>query len=227
MPFFDDSGPKPEQERNIFWRSISLVGDQLERMVILNIAWSVQSLPALVAWVIPALPDGVRIALTLYSAVAFLPATMVLFAALNDTNKGTPLSLDMAKEVFKLYWLDSYLKLLPLVSLFYWLWLGASIAEQNMWLIIDVLARLLILCLAVIAIYWGPLLVNKRQLSALGIFVESIRLFWRKPARTLFASALCFIAILIGVISIGGLYLIVPVLLALIQIQNFNSTASG
>lgn len=223
MPFLDDSGPRPEEERGILWRSTALIGEQLERMVLLNIVWALQSVPFLIAWAFPNLSAWFRIVFMLYSAFAFIPATAALFAILDQVSNGFPLDFEMASENFRAQFVPSLLKLLPLYSLFYWLSLLSTIAAQNKIIFVDAFARLLILTLAVFSVHWGGFFIHAPHLSALKIFTASMKLFWLKPGPTLLGALLCLIALVIGFISIGGMFLIVPILVVLIQIQLFHS----
>ena len=209
MPFFDDSGPRPEEERNPLWRALAVVRDQLERMMLLNLFWSVQTVPLIIAWAFPQIPAGVRLLLTFYTAIALLPATATLFAVL------VQVSLEQMRP--------SFTKLLPLMSLFYWLAWGATIAAANQLLILDVLARLTLLLLAVTALYWGPLLVTAPELSVWGILRQSATQFWRTPAPTLLIALACLFALLLGAVSIAGLFLIVPVLVVLMQVELYRA----
>lgn len=223
MPFFDDSGPKPEEERNIFWRSTALVGDQLEKMVFLNLIWSAQTLPAVIAWAIPALSAGLKLAMVMFTAVMLIPMTGFLFAMLDETSQGTPLDLDLARMCFRRVWLRSFIVLLPLFSLFYWLWLAATMAGSTNLVLVDAAARLGILILAVLSIYWGALFAADTGLGPIGVLKKSVILFWQRPGATLVSSFLCLLALLIGIISIGGFYLIMPVLIVLIQVQHYRN----
>lgn len=223
MPFFDDSGPRPEEERGLLWRSIALIGDQLERMILLNIAWAVQLLPALAAWAFPGLPGWLRIGLTTYTAFAFIPATGVLFDTLAQTSQGVPLSLDLVKSSLKTQFKPSLVKLLPLYSLYFWLVMGATLAAENNLLVLDVLARAGLLFLALFSLYWGTLFVVQPQASPVQLFTASAHLVWRQPGKTLLAGFLSLLALVLGVISIGGLFLIVPVLVVLIQVQLYHA----
>lgn len=223
MPFLDDSGPRPEQERGLLWRSIALIGEQLERIVLLNILWALQLVPFLAAWAFPSLPFWLRTLFMLYSAFAFIPATATLFAVLDQVNEGLPLDVEMIKAGFRAQFVPSLTKLLPLYSLFYWLALLSVFAAQNEILFLDAVTRLLILLLAVFSVYWGGALVSEPHLSAPKIFTASMRLFWLKPGPTLLGALLCLIALALGLISIGGIFLIVPVLIVLIQIQLYRS----
>ena len=215
MPFFDDTGPRPEQETSLIWRSIAIISDQLERMIALNLAWSLQIMPLFIA-VLAQLPTWARILLTTYSIFALLPASAALFRVLNQASDGVPLSVEL---VLAGLFQPASIKLLPLYSLFYWLGMLAWFAAQNNWFLVDVLARLLILLLALVSMHWAGLFTRRPELSALQIFTRSLKLSWLKPAPTLLAGFYSLAAILLGIISIGGIFLIVPVLLVLIQIQ--------
>ena len=223
MPFLDDSGPRPEEECTPLWRSFALLGDQLERLVLLNIVWALQLIPLIVSWAFPQIHVAIRLALTLYTAFALIPTTGMLFGVLHETSDGVPLDFDLIRTTFKAQFIPSLVKLLPLWSLFGWLALAATASAARQLLLLDALARLLILLLAVVALYWGPLMIAEPDLPAVGIFRQSIRLFWRKPAPTLVTGIVCLAAALLGTVSVAGLFLIVSVLIALIQIQLYRS----
>ncbi len=95
------------------------------------------------------------------------------------------------------------------------------------WLIPDTLSRLLILLFAVVSLYWGPLLIYRPEFSAWRIFRKSVQLVLQTPSKTLLTGFVCLVAILLGAISIAGLFLIVPVLVALFQVQLFRSIRKG
>lgn len=222
MPFFDDSGPRPEEERSAIWRAFALLRDQLERMILLNLAWMLLALPLLLALAFPELPSWLRLGLALGSAAALAPGAAALFAALDQTSTGLPLDLALAIESLKTHWRSGWLTLLPLYSLFYWLYLAAAYAESAGWLLPDTLARLGLLLLAVLSIYWGPLAARFPQLNAGQVLLRSLRLFWRFPGPTLLTGLACLLALALGIISIGGLFLIAPVLAALFQVQHLR-----
>ncbi|MCB9134363.1 MAG: hypothetical protein H6636_02985 [Anaerolineales bacterium] len=219
MPFFDDSGLRPEEEHSPIGRAFALIGDQLERLVLLNIVWALQLVPLIVSWAFPQIPAVLRVALTLYTIFALIPATGMLFGVLHETSNGVPLDFDLMRAALKEQFVPSLVKLLPLWSLFGWLALGASAAAARGWLLFDALARLLILLLAVVGLYWGPVMIAEPDQSAVGIFRQSVHLFLRKPAPTLGTGLVCLAAALLGTVSVAGLFLIVPVAVGLMQIQ--------
>lgn len=221
MPFLDDSGARPEQETNLLWRSTALISDQLERMIALNLAWSLQLAPLCLAVLAP-LPGWARVLLASYSIFAILPATGALMYALEQAAAGVPLSIALVLEGLKLKLRPAFTRLLPLYSLFYWLGLLAWYAGQAHLLALDVLCRLLLMVLALLSLHWGGLFAREEQLNALDIFTRSMHLFWQKPGLTLLCGFISLVALLLGIISIGGFFLIIPVLLGLLQVQLYE-----
>ncbi len=226
MPFFDDSGPRPEEEHGPIGRSFALVKDQLERLVLLNILWALQCVPLMVGWAFE-MPLPLRIGLTLYTAFALVPATGTLFAVVAEVSESIPLDKDVILNSLKEQFKPSLLKLLPLLSLFGLLVLAVTFFDGQGWLIPDTLARLLILLLVVVSLYWGPLLIYKPELSALGILRRSIQLVLKVPSRTIMTGLVCLLAIILGAISIIGFVAIVPVLVALFQVQLYRFLRKG
>lgn len=226
MSFFDDSGPRPEEERSPVWRSFALVKDQLERLILVNLLWALQCAPLIVAWVFE-MPPWLRLLLTLYSVVALIPATGLLFELTGQLSQGVPLDKDLVLDGLKETWKPSLFKLLPLYSLFGLLGWAAYASGQQGWLLPDALARLLVLLLAVVSLYWGGLFVLREDLAFTGMLAQSVRLFWRRPGRTLVMALVSLLTLLLGVVSIAGFFLIVPVLLALYQVQLYHSVVKG
>lgn len=223
MPFFDDSGPLPEQERSPIWRSFALVKDQLERLILVNLLWALQTVPLLAALAFQTIPPALRVALSLYTAIVLAPATAALFALAAEISDGIPLDGGMLWSHFKAQVGPGFLKLLPLLSLFYWTGLLAGYAAGQGWLIVDTAARLVFLLLLVLSLYWGPLLIYEPQLQAWGILHRSALCFWKRPGQTLLMGLACLLALALGVISIAGFMLIVPVLVALFEVQLYRS----
>lgn len=226
MPFLDDSGPRPEEERSPIWRSFALVKDQLERLIVLNLLWVLQCVPLFVAWAV-SMPAWLRALLTLYTIAALIPATGLLFALTERVSQGVPLDKDLVLETLRETWKASLTRLLPLYSLFAWLGWAAYFSGQRGWLLPDALARLLFLLLLVVSLYWGGLFALRPDLGFLGMLRGSVRLFWHRPGRTLLMGLASLLAGLLGIVSIAGFFLIVPVLLALFQIQLYHSVVKG
>ncbi len=217
MPFFDNSGVQTEKYEGPFLRAFALLFEQIERMVALNIAWALQILPLAVFFAFPRLPLGLRILFLLYTGCTLIPVTGMMFGLVAQAQMGELLRLDQALELLRTLTPRSLLVLAPLYSLFAWV-AGLSLLAQSLHLLVlDVLARLALLFMAVFAVYWGPLFAAAPQRSAWGVLRESFRLTWHHPGKSLLAFFLVALAWLLGFFSIGGVVLVAPVLAALLQ----------
>ncbi len=217
MPFFEDIGSEDEILHRPIWGAFALVKDNLERLIVANIGWSLQLLPAIVAYGFVMLPPAVRILFVLYSFIVLVPATGVLFRLMARVCQSEMLRLDMLKEDLREVALPSFISLSPLLgtlALFFWLALFTSALHI---LLLDVLLRFFILALLVCSVYWGPLFAQYPGRSSLFLLRQSALLAWRYPVPTLQTGIVVVLAMVLGVVSIGGLFLIVPVVVALLQ----------
>ena len=217
MPFFEDIGSDDEILHRPIWGAFALVKDNLERLITTNIGWSLQLLPAIVAYGFVALPPIVRLLLVLYSLIAIVPATGVLFRQMARVCQYETLRLDMLKEDFREMARPSFVSLSPLLgmlALFFWLAVFSSFLHI---LLLDVLIRFVLLVLLICALYWGPLFAEYPGRSALFLLRQSALLAWRYPVPTLQTGIIVLFAMVVGAVSIGGLFLIVPVVVALLQ----------
>jgi hypothetical protein len=222
MPFFDDSGVRVEEQRGPLFGAFATLFDQIERMVALNVAWAMQLVPLLAALAYQGLPVWVRVPLILYSVVALGPATGALFGAMARACEGELLRLDVVRESLRQAVRPSLTTLVPLYSTFVWLTLLAMWAASRQVLAVNVLAQLALMLLGVCAVYWGPLVAARPDKSALAVLRESVRLAWRAPLLTVFTGVAVLLAFVIGAISIGGMFLVVPVLVALMETQQYR-----
>lgn len=222
MSFFDDSGVRPEEHRGPVWSALAIVADQIERLIALNLAWSLQIVPLLLALGFPQWPLWLRIALLAYTGLALGPATGAVYALASRVGEGELLRVELAVEVLRGVLRPSLERLIPLYSGLAWLAAGAWLAAAVRLPLLDVLAQAAALLLAVCAIYWGPLFALRPELPALGILRASAHLVWRHPARTLLSGGAMLLALALGVVSVGGTFLIVPVVVALLQVQLYR-----
>ena len=217
MPFFEDIGADDEVLHRPIWGAFALTKDNLERLIVANIGWSLQLLPAILAYVLIALPLVVRVVFVLYSIVALVPATAVLFRLIMRVCQYETLQLDMIKEDLREMVRPSFISLSPLLAmlaLFFWLAIFSSFLHI---LFLDVLVRFILLLLLVCALYWGPLFAEYPERSALFLLRQSALLAWRYPVATLQTGIIVLLVMVVGAVSIGGLFLIVPVVIALLQ----------
>ncbi len=213
MPFQDDAGASYEQKRGPLWGVFALFAGQVERMVALNLAWSLNLLPMVIAFAAGDLPLPLRLALLLYTAVLLPPATAALFGVVQQVLRYEDINPALVREQWTLLWLAGYRALMPLYSLIGLLGFAALTMQDGA----GVLVQLALWFTLVTANYWGPLLAAQPEMQPWAIAADSLRLLWRYPAQTLLVSAAVALVLLIGSISVGGLFLAVPVLSALLQ----------
>jgi MFS family permease len=218
MPFFENTGLDPNVERGPLWGAFATLFEQLERFIVLNVAWSGQAIPLILALMFPDWWLGIRILLMLYSGLALAAATGTAYGLVSAAVDHETLSVDVARDYFAKLALPGILTLAPLYGLFGLLigltgWIGGNPSL----FILDILIRLLLLITLACSMYWGPLLAESPSASFITVGRRSLRLVWRDPGRTLLVMGVVGIALIIGAISIGGLFLVVPVVVALLQ----------
>lgn len=226
MPFFDNNGTDANKERGPLWAVFATLCDQIEYFVVLNIAWSVQLLPAITALGFPDMPLWVRLPLLLYSGAALAPATAMLYVMVSRAAGGENLSMELARETFRDHAWPSFRVLAPLLGVLASLvcataLLGSTGNAMLPGTLLHIALRLFLLLLLVCAMFWGPLLVEAPQ-SAFLLARRSALLLLRHPGKTLLLGMAVLLVALVGIISVGGLFLIVPVLVALLQTHMYR-----
>jgi len=218
MPFFENTGLDPNVERGPVWAAFATLFGQLERFIVLNIAWAGQSIPLILALMFPDWPLWIRIPLMLYSGLALAALAGVVYGLVSAAVDGETLNIDLARDYFAKLALPGILTLAPLYGLFGLLISLATWTGSNPSLfILDVLIRFIFLIALVCSMYWGPLLAESPSESFIGIARRSLTLVWREPGRTLVVMGVVGVTLVIGAISIGGVFLVVPVVVALLQ----------
>lgn len=219
MPFVADVEARDES-RGAIWQPFSTVRDNVEQLVALNLAWSVQLIPGVLALAFPQWPLWLRVGLGLYSATAVIPATGVLYTLALAASRGEPLSRDLVLDALRELLLPSFRVLTPLYGAFgILIWLALLVGPVAPF--VSTLATLASLLWYLCATYWGPLLVADPLASVTTVAVRSIELAWRYPVETLVTAFVAAVALLVGLISIGGVFLIVPVVIALLHTQRY------
>jgi hypothetical protein len=224
MPFLDDSGAKPEQERSPLVLPMSAFSAQIERLVIVNILWAAQLLPSLLVLSQADFPAVLKIAGVTYTLLALPPATGWLYGMGAAALRHAFINPDLARDAFRELWLPSYRVLSPLYGVVgVLLVLITAIDPANPALVLpDTLLRLLFLLWLTILHYFGPAFVARPNASAWDILRESILLVWRYPLPSLMMICAVVIAAFLGIVSIGGIFLAVPVLIVLLQTAMYN-----
>jgi hypothetical protein len=202
-----------------------VIRDNVERLVLLNLGWSAQLLPGVLALAFPELPAWLRIVMALYSATIVIPGTGALYALSLAAAQGEHVSVELAREHFRKLAVPSFRTLGPLFGIFgVLIWVGIFAASTVP--ILTTVATLASLVWYLCATYWGPMLVLSPEESAWSLAVRSFQLVWRHPAETLATGLVAAGALVIGMVSIAGLFLIVPVVVTLLHTERYLDVAS-
>ncbi|MGH2614175.1 MAG: hypothetical protein ACRDJC_02960 [Thermomicrobiales bacterium] len=219
MPFIADIETRDEP-RGPIWGPFAVIRNNVERLVALNLGWSAQLVPGVVALVFPGLPLWPRIVLMLTSATLVIATAGPFYALVLAATRGEHLSLELATQLTREFALSGLRALTPLCGVFgllIWLAILVGPVVPAVMTLVTLTSLLWFLC----ATYWGPLLLFHPTASAMFLAERSIRLVWRYPAETLATALVTALALLVGMISIGGLVLIVPVVVALLQSERY------
>jgi uncharacterized membrane protein len=91
------------------------------------------------------------------------------------------------------------------------------LTAQGAWLGIEVVARVAVLLLLVLAMFWGPLHALDPRASALALLQESVRLVWRYPGTALKSWLMVVFLVVFGAITVAGLVLAAAIVVACLQ----------
>ncbi len=219
MPFLDDTGVRTEVERGPLWSAFTTFASQLERMVLLNLVWALQLMPLIIAMAFYQLPSVVRIALVIYTLAALPPATAALYGVVALVIDDEHISPYIVRDQLSRLWLAGYKNLAPLYGMVgFIVW----VAYQAQTTLLSAVLQLVLLLVLVCANYWGPLTAATPERQPLTLLAESIRLMWRYPLQALLISGAVALSLALGTISVGGLFLAVPVIIALLQTYMWN-----
>jgi hypothetical protein len=220
MPFLADIGPRDER-RGPFWASFATLGDQLERLIVANICYTATLAPGLLALAFPELPVVLRVVLGLASATALPPATAVLYGLADVACRGQHIDVALAADLLKGYGVRS---LRTLASLFGTLGVlvWAAILSSGP---VQTVVTLALMLWSVCAVHWGPMFVAEPGMTGLQLARACALMAWRRPEQAFVGWLLGGLSLVVGAVSIGGLVLIVPVLLAVQQTHRYRSLA--
>jgi hypothetical protein len=224
MPFFHDTDSRDER-RGPIWAPFAVIRDNVERLVLVNLGWSIQLLPGVLALAFPELPSWVRVAMGLYSATVLVPATGALYALSFAAARGEHVSLDLARHYLRELVIPSFRTLAPLYGVFgVLIWVG--IFSNPSVPSVTTGATLAALTWYLCAIYWGPLLISHPEMSAVTIASRSAQIVWRHPAESFATGVVAAVALVIALVSIAGLFLIVPVVITLLHCERYLDVAA-
>jgi hypothetical protein len=219
MPFVADIETRDES-RGPIWGPFAVVRDNVELLLILNLGWSIQLLPGVLALAFPQLPLWLRLTMGIYSATALIPGTGVLYALTLAATRGEQVSMDLAIQSLRDLALPSFRTLAPVYGVFGLLiWLAIIVGPAMP--VMTTLATLACLLWYLCATFWGPMLAVHPDAAVASVVRDSLLLVWRYPAETFVTALVAAVALVVGMVSIGGLMLIVPVVIALLHTQRY------
>lgn len=217
MPFFHDISADDETLARPIWGAFALVKDNLERVMLVNIGWSLQLFPALGALAFPQLPIFLRLLLFFYTLTALAPATALLYVCMGRVSQGEMLRLEMFKEDVRELALPGLFRLVPLFGVLGFCYVAIVLLSFTHVLLLDTLVRFLFLVLLTCALYWGPLFALDPGRSSLFILRQSLYLVWKYPGPTLLTGLMVLLVTALGIFTVVPFFVIVPVVVALLQ----------
>lgn len=224
MPFLDDIEPRDEPRRPV-WAAVATVGGQVERLIAVNIGWALVLVPAAAALVAPVMPAWLRVLLALVSATALVPATAVLYGLAAQACTGQHVDAGLARELAREVAVPALRTLGPLYGTFgVGVWVAIAAAGAGLGPVVTVLTLALLLW-SVCAMYWGPAFVADPATPITALARQSVRLAWRRPERSVVTLLVVLLAGLVGVVSVAGIVLIVPVGVAVLQTHQYRDAA--
>ncbi len=226
MPFFDDNAPDESALRSPIWGAFALVKDNIEKLIAVNMFWAFQLVPILIAVAFPGMWTVLRIVLAIVSATTLAASTGVLYAIAKYVCEGEPVTIDLFRDCWRSYALPSARILAPLYGTLGVVLVLILLSPFTQFLPLQVLLDYLALMLFALSFYWGPLFADQPDASAWQIFKRGARLFWRYPAPTLLSGALIVFLLGIGIFSVAGMLLIIPIIVALLQTRRYQEVAS-
>lgn len=225
MPFQEDTDIDESALKSPTWGAFTLLGGSVEKLVPLNLAYAVQALPAVLAFVFPQLPLFLRLALAGYTVVGLGIGTGVLYAVVSQLCQDEPPSREILRASFRKLTLPALRTLVPLFTTFaicVVLLIASSFSQQ---IVLETFAVYVALLLLLSSLYWGPVFVEYPEKSALFIIRRSARLAWRYPQQSLLTGTLSLALFVVGCVSFAGFFLIVPVLIAVLQTRRYQDLA--
>ena len=219
MPFAADIETR-DDSREPIWGPFAVIRANVELLLVLNLGWSMQLLPGVLALAFPQLPLWLRLIMGIYSATALIPVTAVLYALTLAAARGEQVSMELALLSLRDLALPSFRTLSPLYGVFgVLIWLAIMVGPAMP--VMTTLATLTCLLWYLCATFWGPMLVVYPDAGVASVVRSSILLLWRYPAETFVTALVAAVALVVGMVSIGGLVLIVPVVIALLHTQRY------
>jgi hypothetical protein len=204
------------ENSSLLWGAFQDLREGLERFVALSLVWSVQLLPAVAALAIPTMSLLLRMLFAAYSLIAIVPITAVLHDLAAKAVDGEDLTFDKAKESFQRLLRPSLTHLAPAFVVTILLSWAITLTASH--LSLGVFLRVLLLLWLLVFVHWGPVFIAQgSSTSPFQLFIHALSLVRNHPVQSLGVLLLLALLWILGMISIGGVFLVVPALSALVQ----------
>lgn len=226
MAFIEDDYLDESALHSPIWGAFALVRDSVETLVAINLAWSVHLIPLLLALGFTSWPLWIRGLLSLYTILALGAVTGPLYRLMMYVGQREPLHWVLIKETFLELLVPSMQRLAPLYSALGAGWFLVTLCSSLRLTWLDTVLQVVLLWLIVSSFYWGPLFAAFPDRSPVFLFRRSWQLIWRYPGPTARSGGIVLCAVLLGVVSIGGIFLIAPVLVFLLQTLRYQALAA-
>ncbi|GCE14781.1 hypothetical protein [Tengunoibacter tsumagoiensis] len=223
MPAYDPISVDEDAYRSPFWGTFTLAKENIEGLVAVNLLWSVTLIPLFLAVGMTIWPLWVRGILLVIGLIASAGATGVLYGLVEYLNHREPLSLEVVRSMWEQLAIAGMQRLAPLFGTLGVALLGLTLANTLHLFVLQALSGALLLCLLLCSMYWGPLFAEKPESSSWHMLRRSFYFVSRYPGLTLLSLLFAAIVGLFGVVSLAGLFLIVPVLIAIYQTRRYQS----
>ncbi|GCE29689.1 hypothetical protein KDA_51730 [Dictyobacter alpinus] len=222
MAFYDDIDGEEEVLRNPIWSSFTLAKNNIEVLIAINLVWAITLLPVLVALGFGTWPLWLRLPLLGIGVVALAASSGVVFGLVAKICGGEPLTMGLLQETIRGCALDSIRRLAPLYGIFGAGFLVIGLTALTHISIVEILVQFVLLWLLFCSLYWGPLFADLPAATSWTLLSTSLRLILRSPAQSLRTAFIVLALVILGVVSLAGILLIVPVLVALIQTYQYR-----
>ncbi|GCE22170.1 hypothetical protein [Dictyobacter kobayashii] len=222
MAAFEEGIVYEEEQRNPVWSSFTLAKEHIEALVVINLVWSLTLLPVLAALGLGAWPLWLRLFCLFIGITAMAASSGCVFCLVAKVCEDDPLTWSLLRQTMRENALNSVRRLAPLYGVFGPGLLVLALASSLHQPLLEILVQFVLLWLLFCSLYWGPLFADRSDAPSWRILRVSLRLAWRYPAQSLRTGVVVLILLLFGAVSLVGILLIVPVLVALLQTYQYR-----
>ncbi|GCE12074.1 hypothetical protein [Tengunoibacter tsumagoiensis] len=229
MPFFadiDDTEGDNGAHLHPVVNAFAFTKDHLERVVALNLVWSVQVVPLLIGlvWVQGWL--WLRLVLMVASLISMAITAGGLYGVIYQMYQGEFLTKELVIDKYRELTRPGLRALLPLYALYGLCPVLIILGQISQVLSAQILTYYAALVVFACSIFWGPLFVEDPQKQSWQIGLRSFRLLWRYPVIMAGVGLMALMTLLFGIVSVGGFLLIAPSFIVVLQTCLYGDIAT-